>query len=445
MTSVETVDAVVVGATVRGLVAAHVLSRLGQRTVVVEPSSRLGGADGSFTTTRGHVFDHGLHVLDEMRSPTTTRLFRDVLGDRVRRTTLRRAIVLRGHVVPYAPAPDELPRELRAMLPGDDLTDDISDALPTRSRLADCYGPAFADLVLDEVLPSYPTEARHREFGVDEARLLTNVYPWFFPRARRRSHVGDESRAFHDLLREGRAQTILYPEGGGFGRFPTALRDSCDPDLVEVLTGADDLHLDGSPGTHRIGEVRAGGRRFRSPRIFWGNGWAGLCRELGLPCQDVATDRVVLGSFALDRPPDLDVHEILVGDPAFHLNRVHQPSAYRNTDDALLQVEFAFPLNDPRWPVDAATWRVRWEDDLRRLGVIGSAHGVVDFDFRSIVLHFNGFGAEGEPLRDADPDLLGPESNVVPLAPSMANLNLNRYVPRVIEAVTEAVAVGDRA
>ena len=85
--------------------------------------------------------------------------------------------------MPYAPWPREMPPELRDLLPGDDLVDDIGDELPTRERLGRCYGSGFADLVMEEVLPSFPSEHRHHAFGVDEARLLANVYPWFFPRA----------------------------------------------------------------------------------------------------------------------------------------------------------------------------------------------------------------------------------------------------------------------
>ena len=59
---------------------------------------------------------------------------------------------------------------------------------------------------------------------------------------------------------------------------------------------------------------------------------------------------------------------------------------------------------------------------------------------RSFPMHFNGFGMEGEPLLDADPRLIRPDSNVHAVVPSMANLNLNRYVPRAIRDVTALLA-----
>ena len=47
--------------------------------------------------------------------------------------------------------------------------------------------------------------------------------------------------------------------------------------------------------------------------------------------------RVLLGSFRLDRPVSSTYHEILVGDPSFHVNRIHVPSALRGSDDAVVQ------------------------------------------------------------------------------------------------------------
>jgi glycine/D-amino acid oxidase-like deaminating enzyme len=437
----ERVDAVVIGASIRGLVTAYVLSSLGYRAVLLERGRRVGGADSSFLTAGGTRFEHGLHVLDAHRSELATRLFTRILDGEVHEVVLRRAIVLRGLLMPYSPTPAEMPPALRDLLPRRDLEDDLGDALPTRDRLSRCYGQPFTDLVFDEVLPSFPSEARHLAFGVDEARLLTNIYPWFFPRARRASSA-DESRAFHDRLRAGIEQRILYPKAGGFGGFAEGFVRQFDPACIEVLTGIGDLSIDVVPGTHTIESVSTRNRRFTAPHYFWAGSWSALCDLLGIPCQQAATDRVLLGSFRLDRPAGEPWHEILVGDPAHHLNRVSFPARFRESDDPLMQVEFAVPTAET-WPTDADHWQRVWVDSARRLGLLDAAHRVEEFDFRSFVMHFNGFGAEGEPLRDADPALLQPGSNVRPVVPSMANLNLNRHVPRSVSYVASVLA-GDR-
>ncbi len=444
--AVEWLDAIVVGASLRGLVTAHVLNELGCRAVVLERGRSLGGADGSFVTPAGTIFDHGLHVLDHERSEVATCLFEQVTDGAVYRSTLRRAIVLRGEVMPYNPHPREMPAALRALLLAHhadaDLVDELGDALPTRARLARCYGQAFTDLVFDEVLPSYPTENRHRAFGVDEARLLTNLYPWFFPRARRVTGVGDGSRAFHDKLRRGEAQDVLYPREGGFGGFAAAFVRKLDPARVQVLTGCSDLRVELARDSHTVAFVEAQGRRFAAPHCFWAAGWPALCKLLALPCQDVATDRVLLGSFRFDRAPHSEWHELLVGDPRLRMNRVSFPARFRHCEEPLVQVEFAVPVAEP-WPTTGDEWLPAWQEDLRRLGVLDDRHRAVEADFRAFQMHFNAFGAEGEPLRDADPSLLAQGTNLRPVVPSMANLNLNTWVPQAL-AYVHAVMDGDR-
>lgn len=434
-------DAVVLGGNIRGLLTAWLLSGLGFRAVLLERAPRVGGADGSFVTAGGSRFDHGLHLLDYMRSELATRLFTAVVDGRVHRLVLRRGIVLRNHVLPYSPLPSELPAELRALLPADELVDDLGDALPTRERLTAIYGRGFADLAFDEVLPSYRCEARHLAFGVDEARLLTNVHPWLFPRAKPAGVPGDASRSFHDRLRAGIPQEVVYPREGGFGGFAEGLVRKLDPQRVEVRTGVSDLHVEVEPERHEILHVDAGGVRYRAPRYFWASAWPGLCALLDLPCQQVATDRLVLGSFRLDRPAHTAYHEILVGDPQHRINRISFPAEFRRSDEPLMQVEFAFPVAES-WPQEPEAWRSLWLEDTRRLGLLDADHQVEEFDFRSFTMHYNAFGMEGEPLRDADPTLLHPASNVHPVAPSMANLNLNAYVPEVVRQVTAVLADG---
>ncbi len=442
MPKIEHVDAVVIGTSIRGLVTTHVLNSLGCRAVLADRGHTLGGVDGSFTTAAGTRFDHGMHVLDYERSGLATRLFTKVTDGEVHRVRLQRAIVLRNSIMPYAPKPSEMPEELRAMLPSDNLVDDIGSELPTREKLGACYGKEFANLIFDEVLPSYPCEARHLEFGVEEERLLQNIYPWFFPRAERREITHDESRAFHDKLRSGVSQEILYPKEGGFGGFAAGFARKFDPDCIELLLDAGEMRLELEPGTHTVKWVEAGGRRFAADHVFWAASWPALCTAIDVPCQEIATDRLVVGSFRLNRPASTDYHEILIGDPSHRLSRVYFPARFRESDEPLMQVEFAFPKAEDR-SLEADWWRETWLDDLRRLGVLEENHSVEEFDFKTFTMHFNSFGMEGEPLHDADASLLKAGSNIHPVVPSMANVNLNYHVPRAVRDVAAVLAERD--
>ena len=215
----EHVDAVIVGGNIRGLLAAHVLSSLGYRAVLLEKAATVGGVDKSFVTPDGTTFDIGLHVLDYMRSEVATRMFSYATDGEFHKVKLKRGVVLRNQIMPYAAEREDLPEEFRAMLPEGEIIDDLGDDIPTRKRIGEIYGPAFADVVFDEILPSYRCENRHRQFGVDESLLMQNVYPWLFPKATRAAKNFDESRTFHDQLRNTAEQWIQYPKKGGFGGF----------------------------------------------------------------------------------------------------------------------------------------------------------------------------------------------------------------------------------
>lgn len=439
MPKIEQLDAVVIGGNTRGLVTSYLLSTLGFKAVLLDRAPSVGGADASFKTSDGSFFEFGMHVLDEQRSAVATRLFTHIADNRVHRIKLKRAIVLRGHIMPYAPHPNEMPEELRCMLPSDPLVDDLGDKRPGRARLAKIYGQKFIDMIFDEVLPSYPTENRHRAFDVDESLLMTNIYPWFFPSARRDSKMDDESREFHDQLRNGSEQHILFPHEGGFGGFAKGFLQHLDTQRIEVLTGVDDVKVEVEPGTHTITSVSANGRIFKANHYFWTASWPQLCKLLDLPCQNIATDRVLLGSFRLNKPANSKYHEILVGDPECQCNRVYFPAGFRNSDEPLMQVEFMFPSAEDR-PMDPDYWKDRWVEDLRRLGILDQDHRIEMFDFKTVPMHFNSFGMEGEPLIDADPSLIQNGSNIRPVAPSMANLNLNSHIPRTIDYVCSVLA-----
>ena len=435
---IEKIDAIVVGANLCGLITTYLLDHLGFRVVLLERGARVGGANTSFSLGDRSTFDLGMHVLDDMRSEVTTRLLLRVIDGRAHRVLLNRGMVLRGHLIPYDAAPAEMPEELRKLLPGDKLVDELGSDSPTRERLRQYYGK-YADFVFDEVLPSFRCELRHKQLGVDESRLVTNIYPWFFPRAERKRISEGESRRFHDHLRRGKEQYLLYPEEGGFAGFARGFLNKFGPG-VEVLTDLPDLHFEVEQATHTMKWVQARGRKMTSRHFFWCARWPQLCKLLGFPSQNLATDNMLLGSFRFDVPARTDFNEILVADPSFHLDRISFPGRFTRSGGPVLQVEFAFPAADETTPREAGHWREVWLGDLRRLGLLGDAHQVESFDFKCFRMHYNSFGAEGEPRREPDTTLIHPASNIRPVAPTTQNRNLNSSVPLYLDYVTRVLA-----
>ncbi len=279
---------------------------------------------------------------------------------------------------------------------------------PTRERLGRCYGSGFADLVFDEVLPSFPSEHRHHAFGVDEARLLANVYPWFFPRAAEAVASGDESRAFHDQLRGGITQEILYPARGGFGGFAAGFADKLDRDGIDVRTGVGDIDLEVQPGTHRVEWVEAGGPAHPGRALLLGAGVGPPVQSAGaaVPGRGDRPGRrsAAFGSTALRTRRTTRSWSAI---PGSAINRVHFPDELRGTDEPPDADRVRLPSECGR--VDAGRRRVARSVARRRarVGLLDEDHQVEEFDFRSFQMHFNAFGAEGRAAPGCRPLVAG--------------------------------------
>ena len=118
-------EAIVVGAGLSGLTAAHELSHLGVDTLVLEKAPHTGGADRSLTDPWGNLFDNGCHILDHGRSVVTSAFFQRVLHGNVRRFALRRGLVLGNSLFPYNAPLAEWPPELRGLFDTPPREDDI--------------------------------------------------------------------------------------------------------------------------------------------------------------------------------------------------------------------------------------------------------------------------------------------------------------------------------
>jgi len=440
MTQAERFDAIVIGANVAGLVSAHVLGSWGYRTALVERAPRVGGVDASFQSERGRWFDFGLHALDELRSELVTHFFESVLDGAVHRLERRRAIVLRGELIPYNADPKDWPAALRRlMLHGGEqpLFDDIGAAPPTRERLARCYGRGFADLICDDVLPSYPADHRHAQLGVPAEKLLVNIYPWFFPRSRRERVALNASRVYQDAVREQPRETMLYPDAGYFGAFPEAIARRCGAQGTELLLGATDLRVDYRRATRRVETVRALGRELTAPRVYWCAPPAALCELLGMPIPNATPDTFVLGSVEYDRPVSCAYSELILGDPEHRLNRISFPGKLAVGDDNLVQCEFAFPSAAPGWSTKPTEWLEDMARSLVRLGVVPGGARILDSSLKLVPIFYNVYGAEGRELPALDfREALGPESNLRPVLPTYQKVNINTRVPQIVQFLT---------
>ena len=318
-------DALVIGGNMQGITLAYLLGQYGYRTTLVERAPFLGGIDGSFENSQGRIFDFGVHALDHGRNEFVSNLFERAVKGRFRRLPKRRSLLLRGQLIPYNSPPEDWPGELRALLKPGRIVDDIGSDPPTRARLGEVYGPAFADFVFDEVLASYPAEDRQREYGVDESRLLANIYPWFFPRVERVRREDTTHHRYQSKVRAIGGEHVIYPEEGGFNGFALGLAEQAREAGVEVLVGARDLSVEMDAERRRVEHVVADGRRYSASRVYWCGPPKVLLDLLGEESFDATPETFILASFQFERPVLCQDLELLGGDPRHLIKRASFP------------------------------------------------------------------------------------------------------------------------
>ena len=378
-------DVVIVGGGLSGLTAAHVLSHVGLRVLVVEKAPVVGGGCRSFQDDLGNTFDAGFHAIDEGRNTITTRLFEKVLKDDLVRFEMKRGIVLRDSLLPYSAPLSEWPADLRALFDAEPAVDDISGDL-TRGNIARVYGRLFADFAFDEILRSYPSKVWALERKAPEHDHIDNVYPWFFPRVPKKAVRSEEWNSYHDKVREQPKHYMLYPKTGGFGGLTRALVDKAAPGLVEIEAGVKDLRLEHDEA-RQVKAVHANGRRITADLYLWCTSPAPLLAALGKPAKiDAAPQRLVEGNFAFAKPTGCPYHEIIVGSLQHKINRVAFPAKMPGKPDTLVQAEFYFPEGE--FPNDPAYWREQWLPSLRKLGIVKPDNEPLGFHFVSEIKGF---------------------------------------------------------
>ncbi|MHC5063814.1 MAG: FAD-dependent oxidoreductase [Planctomycetota bacterium] len=432
-------DAIIVGGNTAGLVSAYVLAQFGFRVALLERSQQVGGVDASFTNANGRIFDHGLHGLDYMRSPLVTRLFSKLIEGRAHKVERCRGIVLRNHLIPYNAELESWPEELRSLFPKGELRDGLATDVPNRSNLSKYYGSEFVDMIFDEGLPSYPSDHHHLQHGIDESQLVRDLYPWFFPRARRESLSTTLSRKYHDAARKARKEYVLYPEEGGFGGFAQALLRGLRQSGVDVILGAKDLSFDIDASSKYVRQVNVGGRSLSSPRVLWCAAASALYELLDRPAPHLKPDIYVIGSFEFEKPVLERFNEVIIADPQHRINRMTFPGSFAKARNDLVQVEFAFPRDSKEYQRDPGVWREDWANSLQEMGIVGEGNALQAFDFKTFPIYYNTFGIDGQPAPEIEFDSLPADSNLIPVLLTVKNVNINTRIPQIVSFLTEVM------
>jgi protoporphyrinogen oxidase len=431
----ESREAIVIGGGLGGIGAAHALTSLGISVLLLEKSNSVGGMSGSYQDQLGNWFDYGMHVIDEGRSEFVTRLFKQVLNNKFVRTKLKRGVVIRGQVVGYNGEPKSWPH-LKAHLPDHEIMDDLS-LQPTRQDISRVYGKPFADIILDEVLPSYPTLQWQKEQGVPEEKLLAWLYPWYFPKAKKTNCPQDPGSLYHQRMREGDCQIILYPKENGFGNFLNQLAAQLPQDRVEIRTGIEELKFESDAKTRTILSVSANGQTFKSDKIFWCAPLGILCQIFGIKLPEFVQQEFYFGNFTFKKLLTHDFQEVLVGDPEHLINRVYYPGLFSEKPNRTAQVEFYCQAG--KFDYSDEQWRERWENSLRQIGLLSSENGIENFHFMKLKKGFITTTSYDDLIKLFKSQLESQGSNLIFPFWGVGPENINRLLPSVYRRVSEAI------
>ncbi len=444
----QRVQNLIIGAGLVGSITGWILAERGHSGVLLDRSSDAGGVNGSFLDALGNRFDHGRHVINADRDAFTSQFFTDVQNGNVRRFTLRRGIVLCGHVIPYAAPLADWPEALRERIELDVAAGPVRLG-STREQFARVYGRWFADLAFDEMLSAYPTLVWQREHGVPEERLMRWIFPWFFPRTKAEGEpapgkeqgvYSQESRDYHYSARHSNPprEEVLYPREGGFGNWIECMLAGVR-ERMEVLLGAVDVSFDFDPKTLALRSVTAGGRRYVPERVFWCAPLPVLCKILGWPLPGGHPQGELLGNFAFRDPVDAGYHEILFADPRHLIRRVTLPEVIAGAARSrTLQVEFTTP--EGMYSFAEGEWLERWHASLIELGIVSSDNPLLNAELRRVSRGIVTTADLGEFVTGCRARLEASGTNLIAPHLAAASDNNSRLVPEVHRRVTEALA-----
>ena len=436
---------VIIGGGLSGLVSANICSHLGINSVVIEKSNSLGGGNKSKIDSQGNIFDYGYHALDENRSPLTTNFFKKVLRNNFFKFKLQRGIVLKNNLFPYNEKFSKWPKEFQQFFKINALDDDLTNNI-NRKNISKIYGKLFTDYACDEIIKSYPSIKWSLENGGKEEDFIGFVYPWFFPRKNKKVLRDSEWDNFHDKKRNSLEQYVLYPKNGGFQGFIDAIIDDIDMKYCKIKKNIKNLEIKTNPKTNSIQSIRANGELIQGDIFFWCNSPISLAKTLkiksrvsksGLP------QTIIFGNFVFEKNISSKFHEILVGSPNYHINRISFPGKIMKKKNNLIQVEYSFPNN--QFHLNKNNWKKIWLESLSDLGLVKKENTLNSFNFIS---ESRGFVSKYDSqfltnlLKNEVLNSIG--SNIVLPSFNLGPENINRIIPEVILNTIKSVNILNR-
>tara|TARA_Y100001934_G_scaffold267695_1_gene348726 strand:- start:569 stop:1888 length:1320 start_codon:yes stop_codon:yes gene_type:complete len=432
MSEEKNYEVVIIGGGLSGLVAAYSCQRYGFTPLILERSSEFGGGNKSTYYNNGLTFDSGYHTLDYNRSKLATNFFKSVLEGEYRKFVLKRGIVLKNHLIPYNSPLEEWPEVLKSLFTSFNGRDNI-DRLVAVSQIEETYGKGYADLIVNDVLSSYPSIKWSIDNGADVLNHLGTVYPWFFPKAEKKARETNEWEKFHDQMRNVE-HTVMYPKEKGFGNFPLSIFRQIEKFPYHAELNCKDLTLNFSNDAI-VESITTKGETYRAPCILWCAPIPTFFRAIGKKVKINGTlQEIILGDFQFEKPMNHDYHEILIGSSNIPINRASFPGHIQGGENNLVQVEIYLPKEDSTQ--DQASWKEKWLESLYGAGVVGKDNDPTFFGFNKCIRGYATVDSFENISNTLKRELKQTKTNIKFPFPMVGPENINRLVPEVITNVT---------
>ena len=229
---------------------------------------------------------------------------------------------------------------------------------------------------------SYPSIKWSLENGGKEEDFFGLVYPWFFPKIKKINQRKSEWEIFHDKMRGNSDHFVLYQKNGGFVKFIEGIYKDIDKKYCKIIKNAQKIEYKIESKTKKFSSVKINGDTYVADTYFWCNSPISLCKILGIKVKEAkigVPQQIVFGNFILTNEIKNKFHEILVGSKKHMINRISFPGKIANTNNKLIQVEYSFPMNTPKY--NKKILKESWINSLIKLKIITKKNQIKKFTF----------------------------------------------------------------
>jgi len=256
----------------------------------------------------GKTFDCGYHAIDIGRSA----IYNEILfstGIKWMKTESTRALVFNGKKYKRGYAQLELSETFSNV----DKNKFLDNFLSTLEKI---YGSDFVSFAIENIADSYAQNRLWINQKQSYEKILTNIYPWFFPFKQEdaKGKLNHLKHHFHNDITQ--KNFVMYPRNSSFGAISDALRTVVENCIIQT----DDSDYKFAVLDNN-GKINVDNNTYHVVPIDYYN----IASRFNFEYPSHTKTYFYLVSVVFDQPIEFSEHEILVGDRDYFIDRVSTP------------------------------------------------------------------------------------------------------------------------